>query len=436
MNVTPCPAPAERDLDYDVVVVGSGLAGLVAAAKAAAAGARVGVVSVCPGNLGLWSGLVTGEVRASGPRARAVSFFLDESEKAGLPYRRASRARSGAPAAPAATGGALTGAARKGFVLVSPSGRLVTAGLAPRTMAAGDIRSLAGSGGLLVVGFTELTDYPAALIAARAQAETGLAVGHRSLSLGPEAGRGAAMRAARLFDDRAWFSSFLRTVRKVLGAEFPGARPPAAVAFPPVLGLFRSAENLAAIETALGWRVFELPAEPPSVPGLRFWLLWRHRLESGGLVRFHIGRRVGRAGVENARCLWVGDGSYRYQARAFVLATGGVAGGGLVVGPRALFRLARGGSGDASVEGEAPFEPIFGLPTTGRKVEWSTWGVRVGRDGRAEPLANVLVAGWQLGSGGGQEEPDALSSIETGWRAGGLAATWASGRPAKGGGVE
>lgn len=421
MSAMPRPASTERELDYDVVVVGSGLAGLVAAATAAAAGARVGVVSVCSGNLGLWSGLVTGKVSGSGPRAQAARFFLEQSEKAGLPYRQPSRTKAGAPAA------------GNGFRLLSPSGRPVAASLTPETMALGDVRTLAGSGGLVVAGFTELADYPAALVAGRARAETGLAVEHRSLSLGPEAGRGIAMRVARLFDDRVWFSAFLGTIRRALGAGLPGAGLPSAVAFPPVLGLFRSAENLAAIGTTLGRPVFELPAVPPSVPGLRFWLLWRHWLESGGLVRFHVGRLVGAAGVDNERCLWVSDGLCRYRAKAFVLATGGVAGGGLAVGPRALFRLSRSAPGDGPVAGETPFEPIFDLPTAGRGTEWSTWGVRVKRDGRAESLANVLVAGWQLGSEGKQGEPNAMRSIETAWRAGGTAAAWASGMPATGG---
>ena len=64
-------------------------------------------------------------------------------------------------------------------------------------------------------------------------------------------------------------------------------------------------------------------------------------------------------------------------------------------------------------------EPIFGAEVAGEGLDWAKWGVRTGRDGRLRvgdrPLANVFVAGWQLGA------TDALGSIESAWRAAGEA---------------
>ncbi len=414
-----------RVVDYDVVVIGSGLAGLVAAAAAAAAGARVGVVAESFGGLAMWSGLVSGEVPAGDEELDAVRFFVEFGVRCGLEYGGCGGGR-----------GEEGEAARKGMEVLSVSGRPVRCLLAPETAWAGDLRNWASSGteaddgGLLVVGFTELEDYPAAVIAGQAAAETGARTAHRTVSLGRAAGRGLGVRIAGLFDDPAWFEGFLETSCRVLGRE---ARRFRAVALPPVLGLFRFRSNLEALRGSLGTAVFELPAVPPSVPGMRFWRLWRWRLEADGRTSFHLGRRVIEADTDGDRCLAVSDGLTAYRAAAFVLATGGVAGRGLEVPPEAFFRLseptgalrpeqARGDGGSARTEeGAAPVEPIFGLETCGRRTDWLSWGVRVDDFWRPCPAGgpvNVFVAGWQLGG----PEPDALLSITSGWRAGKAAA--------------
>lgn len=455
-----------RERDYDVVVVGAGLAGLVAAARAASEGARVGVVALASGNLGLWSGLVGGRPAGRRPAGtdRALEFFLDYALKAGLPYV------GGSP----------------DLRLFSPAGHVVQAVAAPATMAAtlparaarrrtgGDGRppfetSGAGASGAaatapaaVVVGFTELGDYPAPFIAETAGQEIGLRVIPRSLSLGPAAGRGQAPHLARLFDDPAWFASFLESASRFVGAE---ARSAAVVLFPPVLGFERFAENLKALRDALGAPVYELPAVPPSVPGQRFWRFWRHRLEADGRVQLHVGRRVTATRVAGGRCLWVEDGVARYRAAAYVLATGGVAGGGLEVDPGTFFRLSGGPgegqpgalsgslsaeSGDEAPESRggpapAPREPLFGLATHGKGTDWLTWGVRVDGEGRPRParpgdgragsraLANVFAAGWVLGCGRGRPT-GAYLSIESGHLAGTLAAGLAGSGPGAAGG--
>jgi glycerol-3-phosphate dehydrogenase subunit B len=443
--------PSERHVIYDVVVIGAGLAGLMAAAGAASGGAQVGVVSLSPGNLGLWSGLVTGPARRSRDVAEATRFFLEMGETCGLSYRSAS--------------------SPPGFTLLSPSGRTVTATLAPETMAGGALRNLilpSCPGGLLVAGFSEMVDYPAAIIAAEASAATGLATSHRTLSLGSGVRQGGSPRIARLFDDPQWVRGFVDAARRVLTPEKPwrsSAGPTAlrAIAFPPVLGLFAFRQNLALLSASLDCPVFELPALPPSIPGYRFWHFWRHRLEADGQVTFHIGRRVTGARVKDNECLWVTDDLVRFQARAYVLATGGIAGGGLQVTPSAFFSRATrpSGGGEPAVTDPdhtiAPSEPLFDLATTGLDDNWRTWGVRVDRDSRPFPratlageavnnesdplpgngkrtgaaagviprpsrsLSNVFAAGWILG--GNVEAPrQALTSIVSGWQAGQRAA--------------
>lgn len=431
---------SERVVGYDVVVLGAGLAGLVAAARAAEAGASVGIVALASGGLNLWSGLVS---------AQRSLFDAEGAEDSGRDSAGADRTEAGRPGRGPASGwtaaetaesarffAAVTGraglpylsASPASFTVLSPAGNPITCSMLPASAAAGDLTLWGGGqesgGGLLIAGFTELGDYPAGLISARAASRTGNRVIYRSFSLGAAVGRGLAPRLANLFDDRTWFRSFLDLSRRVLGPE---ARQAAAVAFPPVLGVYRFTQNLQDLAENLGCPVFELPALPPSVPGQRFWRLWRHHLERGGRTTFHLGSRVVEARVQGGRCLWVADWHRRYEGAAFVLATGGVAGGGLEVPPGSLlaqddFPTAGAGSGRP----ENPREPVFGLATWGHGRDWLSWGVRTDSDLRpypdgaaTEPLGNVFAAGWQLG---GANVSGAAGSIFTAWRAGGLAA--------------
>lgn len=388
-----------RTFVYDVVVVGAGLAGLVAAARAAEDGARVGIVAGSPGDLGLWSGLVSAD---DGRYAdgKATEFFLEYSARSGLPYVEVSGS------------------------MLTPAGRPRPCRLAPLAWKAGVVESWLGpegeaslAGGLLVVGFTELGDYPAQPIACEAERRLGLRILHRSLSLGSSAGRGLETRLAYLFDDPVWFRTFLDTVGKVLSGEAASVR---AVAFPPVLGLLRVDENLRELEARLGRPVFELPGLPPSVPGLRFWRRWRHQLERRGRVVFHLGRRLESAVDDGQACGLLLTRRAAFEARAFVLATGGVAGGGLEV--RTGDFLTTGGfrPQDGPIRGLR--EPLLGLDSSGAGADWNTWGLttddegRPNRDGRV--FDNLFVAGWARQG----IERTAYGSIQSGYTAGARAA--------------
>jgi len=382
----------QRTSDHDVLIIGGGLAGLVAAARAADAGARVGVVSLSPGNLALWSGVVSRDagpgpgpgLEASpgkgvrGDETAALRFFCDFSRRAGLEFQPRPDEDSGPGRSPLVLLGDLSGWSRGG-------GR-------------DDGRS-----GLLVAGFTELTDYPASLIAAAARRETGARTVYRSMSLGSAAGRGLAPRLAYLFDDETWFRGFLDTASRIFARDAASVR---AMAFPPVLGHFRFRENVAALEERLGVRVFELSALPPSVPGWRFVRFWRHRLECDGRTRLYTGVRVTAAKIRNGHVLSVSDGLRTHRAGAFVLAAGGVAGGGLEVAPEAFFAAA-GAVGGAC----GPTDPVFGLLTEGEGTRWLSWGIRTDAAGRprrpgGRVLENVFVAGADAAALAGQAGRD------------------------------
>lgn len=151
-----------------------------------------------------------------------------------------------------------------------------------------------------------------------------------------------ALTLARLFDDPAWRGPALRAIA--------GAIPPGAwrVGVPAVLGL---ADHRAALEeatAAFGARPFEMVSVPPSVPGLRVYEALRRRLlDLGGRLHWGFpvvdverdGDRVTAIHTEGA------SRTLRIAAETFVLATGGIAGGGIRGAP------------DGSLA-----ERVFGLP--------------------------------------------------------------------------
>lgn len=140
----------------------------------------------------------------------------------------------------------------------------------------------------------------------------------------------AARLAARI-DDDAGFAALLAA----LGRTPHAANPRALVLFPPMLGLARTRERLAALRDALGCRVAELAAQPPeALAGYRL-----DRALLAALARRGVAVHAARARqieVESGKALAVvaepsapGGEPLRLAASAIVLATGRFVGGGL-----------------------------------------------------------------------------------------------------------
>jgi len=155
-----------------------------------------------------------------------------------------------------------------------------------------------------------------------------------------------ALDIARQFDDPAWrIEAFGRIADEV---DPFARRGPVRIGFPAVLGLADHAAVLDDAARILPGRVFEVPLVPPSIPGLRLYRALRGALRRGGgglvigepVVRVEVkGRIVTRVAASAAvreRVIRTGG---------LVLATGGIAGGGLI------------GLADGRLE-----EPLLGLP--------------------------------------------------------------------------
>jgi len=163
----------------------------------------------------------------------------------------------------------------------------------------------------------------------------------------------SGMDLARFFDDPAWRRE---AFGRIAAAVDPIARrSPVRIGFPAVLGLTDHAAVLDDAARILPAPIFEIPLVPPSLPGLRLFRALRAALRRrrGGLV---VGEPVVRVEVDGRSVTRVvASAAVRertLRTGALVLATGGIAGGGLV------------GRADGRLE-----EPLLGLPVEAPAVD-------------------------------------------------------------------
>ena len=155
-----------------------------------------------------------------------------------------------------------------------------------------------------------------------------------------------ALDLARFFDEPAWR---LEAFGRIAAAVGPLARRgPVRIAFPAVLGIAEHAAVLDDAARLLPGPIFEIPLVPPSIPGIRLFRALRAALRrrGGGLM---VGEPIVRIDVDGRLVTRVAASAAvrerRLRTGALVLATGGIAGGGLV------------GHADGRLE-----EPLLGLP--------------------------------------------------------------------------
>jgi glycerol-3-phosphate dehydrogenase subunit B len=232
-----------------------------------------------------------------------------------------------------------------------------------------------------------------------------------------------ALHLAQRFDDPAQrdedIGRFAAALRKVAGGR------PGRVAVPAVFGLAQHAEAWAELRERLPLEPFEVPLVPPSIPGMRLWRVLRDRIRAAG-GRVQVGEAVHAIRVEGDRVTAVemeaATRTHVIRTGAVILATGGIAGGGLV----------------ATHDGRI-VEPLLGLHV--EAPEHEAWLVAdaldpaghpleaagiatdadlrpLAADGRPADLANVLVAGALLaGQRSIRERCGDGIAVASGWRA-------------------
>ena len=326
----------------DLLVIGAGLSGLIAAHVAIRAGLTMKIIAK---GLGAhhWSagtvdvlGYLPGREQlirrpleqaqaladtkphhpytllADGALVDSLNHFVALSTEIGLPYQGAATAGDN-------------------LLLPSPVGAARPTYLAPGAQLAGD---LSRSEPMLIVGFDGLSDFYPALIAENLSKQ-----GHDAR---------AAFLPLSLFSDRRDSS----TVHLALALDNPARRERLGgelkklvesgerVGLPAIIGMDDHSAAFAELQQQVGAPIFEISTLPPSVPGIRLFKALRNQLQKLG-VRVEIGMEVIGFGAENSQFAirdpkliqWVETETsarpFKHRARNFLLATGGILGGGI-----------------------------------------------------------------------------------------------------------
>jgi glycerol-3-phosphate dehydrogenase subunit B len=411
---------------YDTIVIGAGISGLMAAIGRAERGERVLLLAKGHGTTHWASGCVDVLDAGEDPLAAAGRLAAERPDHpyalAGLEALEQGLARL--RAACEAAGYPLVGSPSRTLLLPTAMGALRPTALVPATMAAGESRQLADGRPTLIAGLREVRDFFPPLIAANLRAQ-GYKADDVYLDLPPDSRRKefGPMIFARLFENEGF--------RAAIGsqlAEQVRRGGYARIGMPAVLGLRKASAVVRDLQARAGALIFEITTLPTSVPGARiFHALEDELVRLGGRVQ--IGSFVQRCEAEGESLTAVFSEAaareQRHRAKRWVLATGGVAGGGIRAFHTGELRETALGLPLQAPNGSADwFAPRF-LDEGGHAVFRA--GVAV--DAQLRPVdaagrvvyANVAVAGSAL-AGFDPIREGCLegAAVATGWRAGAL----------------
>ncbi|HYO43388.1 MAG TPA: anaerobic glycerol-3-phosphate dehydrogenase subunit GlpB [Candidatus Limnocylindrales bacterium] len=430
----------------DVVVIGAGLSGLVAATRLAEAGAIVTLVAKGhasthwgSGGLDVAAPLGAGTPAEGVARlatedhpysflapdvAPSVSWLLERLEASGLPYT-----------------GTMDTPIRRVPTAIGGTRRVA---IVPAAQAAA-LRPWEPDELLVVAGIAGFKDFWPAAIADSLGRETVWGGSDRpshvagvAVELAGIAARNNlnALHLARRFDTPAQraedIGRFVDAVKSIAGGR------PGRVAVPAVFGLEQHDEAWAELRERLPLEPFEVPLVPPSIPGIRLWQALRERIRAAG-GRVQVGEAVHRIVVEGGRVTAVemeaAARSHVIRTEAVILATGGIAAGGLIAthDGRIVEPL-------LDLHVEAPEHEAWlvadALDPAGHPLEAAGIATDAGlrplaHDGRPAAIANVLVAGALLaGQRSIRERCGDGIAVASGWRAANELAADATSTPA------
>jgi glycerol-3-phosphate dehydrogenase subunit B len=318
---------------FDVIVIGGGLSGLIAAWRACLSGLKTKIITKgwgttywntgCIDILGYKPPDLTNRVSSPAnyleefiesfpnhPYAlvgqevlkKAIFSFMSLCEESGYPFY---------------------GSIDTNLLLPTALGSVRPTCLAPMSMIAGDMSKPSPT---LIVGFSQFLDFFPGLVADNLNAQ---GIYARDISLDLKILRTrkflSGMVLARLFDEPEFRQEVIDSLKPKLGSIDR-------IGFPAVLGLVHTIEVLQHLETSLGVKVFEIPGLPPSVPGIRL-----HNMLVSEIERHHgsiyNGMSVSNVSSDNPiiTTIWSDSATRQipHTARNYVLATGGILGGGI-----------------------------------------------------------------------------------------------------------
>jgi glycerol-3-phosphate dehydrogenase len=377
--VTPLPNSVKSLRQPDVLVMGAGLAGLTAAWRAVVYGKKVKLITKGWGTTHWGSGCIdvlgyhpTDQEKPVVSPAGALDKLIHDQPfhpyaLAGIEALRLAMRnfqdlfnQSGYP---------LHGKLDENWLLPTALGAIRPTCLAPETMIAGDLHS---RGPMLIVGFEQYLDFYPSLVADNLNAQ-GIFASGRILEIPSLQKRRFlnAMVLARMFDTTEFRLEVARAIKPNLGGA-------ARVGFPAVLGLHRSIEVIKDLQDLLGCAVFEIPGLPPSIPGIRLHNLLIQAIQRGGGQIFDGMQISGGYGQDRHIQAVLTDASTSqviHQADTYVLATGGILGGGIATRPYGYTQ-------------NIAQETALGLPVQAPEDRWN-WLRQKFLDKEGHPIFNV-----------------------------------------------
>lgn len=343
---------------YDAIIIGAGLSGLTAAAAAVKQGKKVlillkgaGALVFAGGNIDILgydndakplhnslAGL--DKMPNDHPYSKigitkikeAVDFFVTLAQEEGYHY---------------------LGGLEQTVWLPTAAGTLKPTCLIPKTM---NPQMFYQADQVVVAGFTGLKDFYPEVVIKGLSAIPGCQKKYKKIIIDPgfDYGRDVtAIDIARWLETDEGRISCSEQIRTL-------CKPGDTLLLPPVLGIRPTYFVYTYLESTTHCNLIELASLPPAVTGLRLHTMLTNYLKKNNIT-FIEQAVVSKAVVANKRCLavtTVNSGHERsYYADSFVLATGGILGGGL------------------TAQSSGMFEPIFKLPiSTPYNVE--EWGNR------------------------------------------------------------
>jgi len=313
-------AASQSTARSDVLVIGAGLAGLVAAWQVLQNGKKVRLIAKG------WGATYWGSGCIDILKDQSIDDFIAANPS--HPYTLAGmtaleQAFKSFQELCASAGYPLFGSLGENYLLPTALGTLRPSCLVPETMAAGDLRQHSP---MLIVGFSQYLDFFPALVAENLNAQS-IFANDLTLDLPTLQARKfvTGMVLARLFETPAFRLELADALRGRLGSA-------TRIGFPAVLGLNESLAVKRDLEERLGLPVFEIPGLPPSIPGIRLHNILSKEIEKSG-GRIFNGLQVDGCESAAGRIQAVfSEAAARHKshaAEAYVLATGGLLGGGI-----------------------------------------------------------------------------------------------------------
>ena len=317
----------------ELLVIGAGLSGMLAAISAARQGTRTQIVATGMGSMHWTPGTigVLGYLPGENDPVKAPFDALDALAQArpGHPYTLLDadslrKSLDDFAALAASLGVKYQGAENGGNLLLpSPAGAPRPVFLAPEGQVDGD---MGRSEPYVIVGFQALRDFYPTLIAENLT-KLGLTARAEFLPIDLITSRKdfTTLHLAQALDRDEALKNLADGLKKIVK---PGER----VGLPAILGMKRHAEVLSVLRDAVGAPVFEIPTLPPSVPGIRLVTAMRNYFERELHGRLDLGLTVDDFKADGESVTLVTSRAsarpVKHRADRFLLATGGILGGG------------------------------------------------------------------------------------------------------------